>query len=387
MTGLADEAKLTTSTQSWQQYGYLGANVALANTLNGGSSSVNFSQLNPQQVIYLGPTLTGKSITGANISRVTGKPTIGSNPINYFDLTPNPANAALGASNVGYYNGWTGMGTLTVTDSEANPSVNRDLLATAYGKTRSITTSQALVYEGKWLDNALVGIYGWRKDINKSSADSATLGDANDPQGVNLQNVSLDGSDATRGRVEVQSRSYSLVAHLDELPYLKNVASKLPVKISLAYSVSSNFQPDSARVDINGDPLSAPAGKTIERGILIESRDSRYSLKINRYVTSITNGEYAGGRAFAQDLANFAGNTFYFANAFYYHNDQNGSFAQSDPAHMVNNPGIGPDGSAPGAPGSYDGGANAAGYYYDAAGFHTQAMENLQNSSTADPRA
>ena len=387
VTGLADEAKLTTSTQSWQQYGYLGANVALANTLNGGSSSVNFSQLNPQQVIYLGPTLTGKSITGANISRVTGKPTIGSNPINYFDLTPNPANAALGASNVGYYNGWTGMGTLTVTDSEANPSVNRDLLATAYGKTRSITTSQALVYEGKWLDNALVGIYGWRKDINKSSADSATLGDANDPQGINLQNVSLDGSDATRGRVEVQSRSYSLVAHLDELPYLKNVASKLPVKISLAYSVSSNFQPDSARVDINGDPLSAPAGKTIERGILIESRDSRYSLKINRYVTSITNGEYAGGRAFAQDLANFAGNTFYFANAFYYHNDQNGSFAQSDPAHMVNNPGIGPDGSAPGAPGSYDGGANAAGYYYDAAGFHTQAMENLQNSSTAATRA
>ncbi|HEY4247571.1 MAG TPA: TonB-dependent receptor plug domain-containing protein [Lacunisphaera sp.] len=387
VTGLADEAKLTTSTESWQQYGYLGANVALANTLNGGSSSVNFSQLNPQQVIYLGSSLAGKSIVGANISRVTGKPTIGSNPISYFDLTPNPANSALSPSNPAYYNGWSGVGTLTVTNSEANPSVNRDLLATAYGKTRSITTSQALVYEGKWLDNALVGIYGWRKDINKSSADAATLGDANDQQSVNLQNVSLDGSDATRGRVEVQSRSYSLVAHLDELPYVKDFASKLPVKISLDYSVSSNFQPDSARVDINGDALSAPAGKTIERGILIESRDSKYSLKINRYVTSITNGEYAGGRAFAQDLANFAGNTFYFANAFYYHNDQNGSFAQSDPAHVVNNPGIGPDGGAAGAPGSYDGGANAAGYYYDAAGFHTQAMENLQNSSTAATRA
>ncbi len=98
VTGLADEAKLTTSTLNWQQYGYLGANVALANTLNGGSSSVNFSQLNPQQVIYLGPTFTGKSISGANISRVTGKPTIGSNPINYFDLTPNPAGAAFPTS-------------------------------------------------------------------------------------------------------------------------------------------------------------------------------------------------------------------------------------------------------------------------------------------------
>jgi hypothetical protein len=168
---------------------------------------------------------------------------------------------------------------------------------------------------------------------------------------------------------------------------VKNFASKLPVKISLAYSYSSNFQPDSARVDINGDALSAPAGKTIERGILIESRDSRYSLKINRYVTTITNGEYAGGRAFSQDLANWVGNTMYFSNAFYYHNDQNGNFAQSDPAHRVNNPGIGPDGGPVGAPGRYDNGANAAGYYYDAAGYHTQAMEDLQNSSTAATRA
>jgi outer membrane receptor protein involved in Fe transport len=387
LTGLADQAKQTTSTMSWQQYGYLGSNLALANTLNGGSSFTNFSQLNPQQVIYLGPSLLGKPITGANISRVTGNPTIGSNPINYFDLTPNPANAALGPTNPGYYVGWAGMGTLSVTNSEADPSVNRDLLATAYGKTRSVTNSQALVYEGNWLDGALVGIYGWRKDINTSVADSATLGDANDPQGVNLQNVSLDNPGATRGRVEVQSRSYSLVAHLDELPGVKNFASKLPVKISLAYNVSSNFQPDSSRVDMNGDPLAPPSGKTIERGILLETRDGRFALKVNRYVTTITNGEYAGGTAFAADLANFVGNTMYFGNAFYYHNDQNGSFAQSDPAHMVNNPGIGPDGGPVGAPGRYDNGANAAGYYYDAAGYHTQAMEDLQNSSTAATRA
>ncbi len=331
---MADDAELNTSTQSWQQYGYLGSNLALDNSLNWGSSLSNFSQVNPQQVIYLGPSLKGKPIIGANISRVTGNPTIGSNPINYFDLTPNPANAALGPSNPAYYNGWAGMGTLTVTNSEANPSVNRDLLTTAYGKTRSETTSQALVYEGYWLNGALVGIYGWRKDINKSSADSATLGDANNPQSVNFQNVSLDTPDATQGRVEVQSRSYSIVAHLDELPGLKDFLSKSPVKISLAYNESSNFQPDSSRVDINGAPLAPPSGKTIERGVLLETRDGRFALKVNRYVTSITNGEYAGGRAFAADLANFVGNTVYFANAFYYHNDQDsGNFAQNDPAH------------------------------------------------------
>ena len=103
-------------------------------------------------------------------------------------------------------------------------------------------------------------------------------------------------------------------------------------------------------------------------------------------MTTITNGEYAGGSAFALALANFVGNSMYFANAFYYHNDQNGNFAQSDPAHVVNNPGIGPDGGPLGA-GKYDNGTNAAGYYYDAAGYHTQAMEDLQNSSTAATRA
>jgi hypothetical protein len=377
LTGLADQAKQTTSNMSWQQYGYLGANLALANTLNGGSSLTNFSQVNPQQVIYLGSSLAGKSITGANISRVTGKPTIGNQPINYFDLTPNPANAALGPTNPGYYVGWAGSGTLSVTDSEADPSTNRDLLATAYGKTHTVTNSQALVYEGNWLDGALVGIYGWRKDINTSVADSATLGDANDPQSINLQNVSLANAGATRGRVEVQSRSYSIVGHLDELPFIKDYASKLPVKVSLAYNVSSNFQPDSSRVDINGSPLAPPSGKTIERGILLETRDGKYALKVNRYVTTIQNGEYAGGTAFAADLANFVGNTFYFGNVFYFHNNQNGNFAQSDPAQRATNPGI--NGAVTDA--------SAPGYYFDASGTHTQAMEDLQNASTAATRA
>jgi hypothetical protein len=76
----------------------------------------------------------------------------------------------------------------------------------------------------------------------------------------------------------------------------------------------------------------------------------------------------------------------YFGNAFYYHNDQNGNFPQNDPAHHVTNPGIGLPGAAPGTPGN-DGGGSAAGYYYDATQVHTQAMEDLQNASTAATRA
>ena len=381
LTGLAEDAKQTTDTMAWQQYGYLGANTALADTLDGGYSGSNFESVNPQQVIYLGPSLVGKSLSGANIPRVTGNPTIGNLPINYFDFTPNPANSSLSPTNPAYYNGWAGEQTLQVTNSEADPSVNRDLLATSDSITRSVTTTQALVYEGKWLDDALVGIYGWRKDINTSYADQATLGDANDPQSLNFNNVNF--SNGTQGRVEVQSRSYSLVAHLGELPGVKEIARKLPFDVSLSYSTSSNFEPDSSRVDINGDPVAPPAGKTIERGILIETRDGRFSFKVNRYVTGITNGSNPDGTSFAAELANFVGNSAYYGNVFYYHTDQSTPLQAGPTSVQSANPGIGPDGGVPGLAV----GGEGSGWYFDSDNYHTQAMEDLQNASTAATRA
>jgi hypothetical protein len=381
LTALADDAKQTTDTMAWQQYGYLGANTALADTLDGGYSGSNFESVNPQQVIYLGPSLVGKSLSGANIPRVTGNPTIGNLPINYFDFTPNPANSSLSPTNPAYYNGWAGEQTLQVTNSEADPSVNRGLLATSDSITRSVTTTQALVYEGKWLDDALVGIYGWRKDINTSWADQATLGDANDPQSINFNDIGFSGS--PQGRVEVQSRSYSLVAHLGELPGVKEFARKLPFDVSLSYSTSSNFEPDSSRVDINGDPVAPPAGKTIERGIMIESRDGRFALKVNRYVTGITNGSNPDGTSFAAELANFVGNSAYYGNVFYYHTDQSTPLQAGPTSVQSTNPGIGPDGGVPGLAV----GGEGSGWYFDSNNYHTQAMEDLQNASTAATRA
>jgi outer membrane receptor protein involved in Fe transport len=381
LTGLAEDAKQTTNSMSWQQYGYLGSNLALADTLDGGYSGSNFAAVNPQEVIYLGPSLAGKSLSGANIPRVTGNPTIGSQPVNYFDFTPNPANSSLSPTNPAFYNGWTGQQTLTVTNSESDPSVNRQLLATSDSITRSVTTSEALVYQGKWLDDALVGIYGWRRDINTSYADSATLGDANDPQNINFNDVNF--ANGSQGRVEVQSRSYSIVAHLGELPGIKAVANKLPFDVSLSYSVSTNFEPDSSRLDIDGGEVAPPSGKTIERGIMIESRNGMFALKVNRYVTGITNGSNPDGTSFAAELANFVGNSAYYGNVFYYHTDQSTPLQAGPTSVQSPNPGIGPDGGTPGLAV----GGEGAGWYFDANNYHTQAMEDLQNASTAATRA
>ncbi len=340
LTGLVDEASLTTDTMNWQQYGYLGDNTALAARMDG-LTSANFQNVAPQQVIYLGGSLVGKSLTGANIPRITGNPTIGSQSVNFFDFTtsPDPARAALPAANPDHYVGWQGQQVLNVTNSEENPSVNRRLLATSDSLTKSVTTSQSLVYEGKWLDDAIVGIYGWRKDINKSWASSATLGDANDAQSINFSNLGF--SPAAQGRVEVQSRSYSVVAHLGQLPGVKNVAKHLPVEVSLGYNVSSNFEPNSSRVNINGDPVAPPAGKTIERFIRIDTRDGKYGIKINRYETNISNGVNPSGRAFGQSLANFVGFSAYYGNVFYYHTDQSTPLQAGPTSVQDGNPGIG----------------------------------------------
>jgi TonB-dependent Receptor Plug Domain len=381
LTGLADHEKQTTDTLAWQQYGYLGANTAEAALMGGnGEASGNFSDVNPQQVIYLGPSLVGKSLNGANISRVTGNPQIGSNPVNYFDFTPNPANSSLSPGDPNFYNGWAGEQTLQVTNSEADPSVNRDLLATSDSITRSVTSSQAIVYEGKWLDDALVGIYGWRKDINTSYADSATIGDANDVQSINFNDVNFNNGQS--GRVEVQSRSYSLVAHLGELPGVKNFASKLPIDISLSYSVSSNFEPDSSRVNINGDAVAPPSGKTIERGILLETRDGRFSLKVNHYVTGIQNGSNPNGTSFAAELANFIGYSAYYGNVFYYHTDQSTALQAGPTSVQDGHPVIGQAANT--------GGVSGSGYYFEpinGVDTYTQNMANLQASSTAATRA
>jgi len=366
LTGLLSDDSQKTNTMSWQHYGYLGAQGTEVGSLY--NYAGNFQALAPTQVIYLGGSLLGKSLQGANIPRITGNPTIGSNPISYFDFTE-LANNELPLSDPNAYVGWAGQQTPTVTNSE-DSAANRKALAYHAGLTRSETTSQALVWQGKMLDGALVGTYGWRRDINKSWQSSSTLGDVNDLNSINFDTLTLPTDPA--GRVEVQSRSYSIVAHLGDLPGVKDFAKKLPFNVSLSYNVSTNFEPDSSRVNINGDHIGAPEGKTVDRGIVIETRDGKYSLKINRYETTITNGSNPNGAAFAAQLAAFVGNTAYYNNVFYYHNNQDGTHGQSDPSQAAFNPGIG--------------GANAnnapAGYFFDANGVHSAAIDAVQNAST-----
>lgn len=360
ITGLLAEDEQRTDSRGWQRYGYFDDAAYTVEQLNPATNTFAGTAMVPTQIVYLGSSLKGQSISGANIPRVSGNPVMTSGQIRYFNdhwnkptdpaaagyvnpaapwtnyfytadatkLAPgqpgNPANmVSTQSENPANYVGWTTT-PLNVTDSEAALG-NRDKLTTNASLRKSVTTSQALVWQGKMIDNAIVGTYGWRKDINKSWAhDSSVSANATLPNGsrnpdykqIDFNSYQLPS--APSGRVEVQSRAYSIVGHLMDLPGVKGWTKNLPFEVSLSYNVSTNFQPDSSRVDILGESIASPSGKTIDKGIQIQTRDGRYSVKVSRYETNVKNASSAGSAGLGYDIGNFFGHGAIYANVFEY---------------------------------------------------------------------
>ncbi|HEU5080331.1 MAG TPA: TonB-dependent receptor plug domain-containing protein [Opitutaceae bacterium] len=210
-------------------------------------------------------------VTGA-VTNPPGYSTQSENPANYVGFRPYPINY------------------IDSLDSEAN----RDLNTTSARLTKSKVFSRALNWQGRFWDNTIVATYGVRKDIATAWQYSLNTGS---PSSLNANNfrLNLDPSnyhlaEAASNRLEVLSHAWSVVGHLNQLPFL----DRLPILVSLSYNHSTDFQPAAQRVDIYGEPLSAPSGVTRDTGILLETKDGRYSLKINKYQTDTVNSDSAG---------------------------------------------------------------------------------------------
>ncbi len=303
-TGLVGEDTVESDSRAWQRYGIF--DDAFYNLANLPNERFN-GQLTPIQIVYLGDSLLGQSMDTANLPVVSGNVTMASGPVSYFDSTWNsavnpadpwtngfyqpgsPEYSSTQAENPANYVGWTTT-QLNLVDANAS-SANRDRLTTRATLDKATTSSQALVWQGKMLNNAIVGTYGWRKDIAKSWAFDMSPNDfsPSDDRGAVDLSDSYYKLPTTGNRAEVQSRSYSVVAHIGDLPLLDKMMDRVPFDLSFYYSQSTNFKPDASRVDIYGEAHPAPSGKTIDRGVRIETKDGKYSLRVNRYVTSNQN--------------------------------------------------------------------------------------------------
>lgn len=316
ITGLAAKDERKSDDRRWQRYAIIDTAYDRYITGSGAPLKINANELVPNTVIYLSDNLSGlSSATGANLSNPTAQQVVKSGNVRTFipdwkgtgvdpaavwyndyypAVSPVDGTTVLGghtstqSENPANYVGW-GNVPITLTDSEAAPG-NRNKLTTFAELQKQIVTSTAAVWQGHFWDNSLVGTWGVRKDISKSWSTSKNDGSGDSVRGVvNLDPSSYQLKSAYNNRIEVISHAWTAVAHLNQLPFIGKWGKDLPVQVSLFYNYSTNFQPSSQRVDFYGDPLAPPSGKTTDKGILIETSDGKYSLKINKYETSAVN--------------------------------------------------------------------------------------------------
>ncbi len=334
ITGLYATDERNDQNRNWQRYGTDGAHRAFLglNPDNNQYTTVfNANERTPNPVIYLGPSLASRSTAaGANIPRPMeviqvpktvnlmvfdshwNRPTDPSAPgyvdpaapweNGYYpaDQTPRVSTQSENPAN---YVGWVTkpFNIINADDSQAS----REALTTSATLNRNEVKSKALVWQGHLWNKLLVGTAGVRKDTAKGWSSSQDVNTQPNTGAFSQSDRNLNFGDAWRiygdpknagpaansgilagtpTAITVTSKSYSVVAHLSQL-----FPGRLPVDFSLFWAKSTNFQPFSNRVDLYGVAIGAPEGKTEERGIMISTRDNKYSLKLNKYKTESIN--------------------------------------------------------------------------------------------------
>lgn len=305
LTGLWAEDELDRDDRSWQRYAVLDMDYWTAVDAGNPRFTDNFFAVN--RIVYLGDSLASRSsASGAYLPRLQKLNNATSGTIRFFDSTWNATNVDPAApfenayypvgntnrnstqsENQANYVGWVDL-PFEITDSEASAS-NRNALTTNARLRRNKVESKALVWQAHLFDGGLVGTYGYREDTAGSAEFSQQASGTNPPGFLNWDPSyhTLEGK--TWNELSGVSRSYSIVAHLDELPGIKNAVEKLPVRVSLFYNEAENFQPFAGRRDVVGEDIPLPSGVTKDLGILFETKDGKYSLKVNKYETTIKN--------------------------------------------------------------------------------------------------
>jgi hypothetical protein len=312
LTGLLANDEQETDNRSFQRFAVVDNNYF--NFLDASDATrFNDNVFAINRVMYLGPSLLNStSASGANIPRPTAFAEVPTTVNVYtFDSTWNSAlgvdqaafwangyqlpgldadgndrQASTQSENSANYVGW-GYRPVNVVRAE-DSAADRNLLTTGARLARSETESQAFVWQGYLWNNAIVGTWGWREDTARSWGLAKDTNNSNDPRGF------LDWSDYELAEdfdneLTVESTSYSIVAHLDDFPILDKLMEPLPFLTTFFYNDSTNFQPEASRVDVYGESIASPEGRTVDRGLLFETKDGKYSLKINKYKTTVLN--------------------------------------------------------------------------------------------------
>lgn len=315
LSGLYSQDMYRNDSRSFKRYGTEDSYVPqfwLRNPVPGVPSGygMNSNERAVSSTVYLDGTYKDvASPVGLYVPRAGAAVTVPSTvDFRYFDSTwnstKNPGaqwinpynNAALTESeNPANYVGWKTT-PLNILSSE-----NGDQNQLTFGATlnKRKVDSRAVVLQSYFWDGAVIGMYGIRRDAVKSWASAAytpTTWPGTDhvdlnyviPAGqVDAGMVKYSTVGRTYQLAEANSPSWSIVTKLNK--FFGKYGERFPVNVSLFYNESQNFQITGARNDIHGKPLPLPSGKTNERGLMLSTKDERFSLKINKFKTSSLN--------------------------------------------------------------------------------------------------
>ena len=317
--GVYSDEKYWAETRQWQMYANNLAWDSYWTRTDGTTSGINTRP--PVAVIYLGSSLAANSsASGANIPGIQSSVQLANgnlyafdstwrNPtgVNFSDPWTIPANLVAmfnpnatpapntQVSNPANYIGWNTNYQMNL--MRYNGGEDLSLLRNS-AKTLRTTKSYAGSWQGFLWNGAVVPTLGWRFDTVKGKAVTAIPVSNN----RNILNLNDTGAASTRpyvfpdGPDSLQSnQSYSLfkdhstsggvVVHLNKL----FERDPLPINISLSYNKSSNFQVTDTRRDIYGKVISNPTGATKDYGVLLSTKDGKYSFRAVKYETKIEN--------------------------------------------------------------------------------------------------
>jgi len=372
LNGVYSQEDYSTETRSWVMYAN---NQAWAGYWNGNSGSgSSITDRPPTGVIYLGSSVLGlPSASGAHIPGIGSNVQLADGNIYLFDSTWQnfgvPFNQAwVPTGNVtGVFPTENANGTPITYTQNSNPanyvgwSAARQigLMRYANGADESLLTRaqksmrETTSYAGSWQaflwNDALVTTLGWRYDEVKGKAvNAASQGGNRSILNMNTQAIPGSGnyylpSEYPANQIfKDHSTSGGAVLHLNKI-FTKDF---LPINVSLTYNKSNNFQVTDTRRDIYGNPISNPTGSTKDVGVVLSTKDGKYSFRAIKYETSVKNASSGisdpggVGRVIAQGLR--------FRNVFLYdlgvydwgsrnapqgRNTWGGSTAQGDPVN------------------------------------------------------
>jgi outer membrane receptor protein involved in Fe transport len=150
------------------------------------------------------------------------------------------------------------------------------------------TKSKSFVWQGRLLNDAIIPMFGWRKDAYTRMDKPSSL--VRDQYGAVMPyspNWTYTGT--TPLSAEEQRRSWGWVVHTNPILDLFHYQPPLGLDVSFIYNDSNSFRPSDVGTDVYGKGLAAPSGQTRDKGILISALDNKISLRVTWYKTTQKN--------------------------------------------------------------------------------------------------